>query len=112
MAHQAPVQELRCRCCVSAAMPLPLEYQQQLQERRTAEERAADRETRRDLWLTLGQLLLSTLLGMALIGLALHVVDEALGRIWWWLGWLIWTSGVWAALVRAYVRGVARGDWQ
>jgi hypothetical protein len=92
-------------------MPIPPEIQQLLQDRRAAEERAARADGRREFVITLALLAFWVLVGMGLIGLSLHVEDEALGWIWWWTGWLFWVGGVLWTLHRAYRRGVARGDW-
>ena len=92
-------------------MPLPPEYLQQLQDRRDEEDRLATAESRRAFVATIFWVLFSVAAGMTLIAFSLRTSDESLGRIWWWLGWLVWVAGVWVTLMRAYHRGIQRGDW-
>ena len=93
-------------------MPLPPEYLELLARRRTEEEKAARRDTRIDLARTFGYMLLWTLAGLTFIGLSWHVTDVGYGWIFWWLGALVWVSGVWTTVMGAYHRGVKRGDWE
>ena len=76
---------------------------------------AAERESRWDGWIALarviGEIVLWTLLGLFGIGMALHVVDVGLGRIYWLAGSIVWIGGVSVAVLSAYRRGEERGDW-
>jgi hypothetical protein len=92
-------------------MPLPERYRRQLAETHAA----AERESRWDGWRALarvmGEIVLWTLLGLFGIGMALHTVGAALGRIYWLAGSIVWIGGVSTAVLSAYRRGEERGDW-
>ena len=92
-------------------MPLPEQYRRQLEETHAI----ADREARWDelrQWLrAVGEITLWTALGMALIFLAFYVRGEALGRIYWLCGCIVWIGGVARAVLGAYRRGLEQGLW-
>lgn len=92
-------------------MPIPRRYYEELQAKREAENRAAERDKGRAL---LGAGLLCVLwcvLGLLAFGLALHTTDAMLGEIFRWTAYLVTYGGVSLTLARAYVRGERRGDW-
>jgi hypothetical protein len=92
-------------------MPIPEKYRRQLME--TTE--AAEREGRWDglrAWLrATGEVVLWTLLGMAIIFEAFHVNGVAIGRVYWLIGCIVWVGGVSKAVLGAYRRGVDEGRW-
>lgn len=59
----------------------------------------------------IGEIVLATGLGMALIFFAFYTHDETLGRIWWLLGCIVWIGGVARAVLGAYRRGLEDGLW-
>lgn len=92
-------------------MPLPERYRRQLDETQTAAEREARWDGLREWLRAVGEIVLSTLLGMALIFLAFYVREETLGRIYWLLGCIVWIGGVARAVLGAYRRGLEEGLW-
>ena len=48
---------------------------------------------------------------MALIFLVFYVGEEALGRIYWLCGCIVWIGGVARAVLGAYRRGLEQGLW-
>jgi hypothetical protein len=92
-------------------MPLPEPYRRQLIETHTAAEREARWDGLRQWLRAIGEIVLSTALGMALIFLAFYTRDEALGRIYWLCGCIVWIGGVARAVLGAYRRGLEEGLW-
>lgn len=92
-------------------MPMPRKYQDQLIESHARNEREARRETTRDMLRTMGQIAFWVVLGLGLLGLALHSSEHAVGMMFWWAGHAVWIGGVTSALLAAYRRGEKRGDW-
>ncbi len=79
-------------------------------ERVEAEEQAS-RITRRELAKVCLQCLGSSALGAVCMGYSWHVTDPDTGKIFWWGGMALGYSCITIALVTAYRRGEARGDW-
>jgi hypothetical protein len=92
-------------------MPLPKEYRDGLIERHETNERAARRETTRDMFRTIGHLAFWVLCGLALFGFAFHTSDHAIGMMFWYAAHAVWIAGVTGSLLAAYRRGERRGDW-
>jgi hypothetical protein len=92
-------------------MPLPEAYRKQLIESRAASERESRWDEWRDLARVLGEIALSTALGMALVFMAFWTADVQLGGIYWSLGCIVWIGGVSWAVLSAYLRGEERGNW-
>jgi len=92
-------------------MPLPEKYLRQQIEGRRLAEREARRDTRLAWFRALGEIVFWTLAGLGCIGLAFHTFDIQLGKVYWWLGLVVWIVGVSTATVSAYRRGQERGDW-
>jgi hypothetical protein len=92
-------------------MPLPEKYYQQLIESRAAAERESRWDEWRELARALGEMVLWTVLGMALVFMAFWTSDPQLGGIYWSLGCIVWIGGVSFAVLSAYRRGENRGDW-
>ena len=92
-------------------MPVPQEYRDTLVAKHERNERDARRDTRREMLRAMGMIAFWVACGLALIGMALHVTDRDIGMAFWWAGHVVWIGGVTSALVSAYRRGEARGDW-
>jgi hypothetical protein len=92
-------------------MPLPEKYLRQQIEGRLLAEREARRDTRLAWVRAVGEIVLWTLAGLGCLGLALHTFDLQLGRVYWWMGCVVWIGGVSAAVLSAYRRGQERGVW-
>lgn len=92
-------------------MPIPEKYRLQQVETRRVAECEARRDTRRAFARGIVEIIAWSLAGLLCIGLAFHTFDVQLGRIWWWLGCIVWISGVSFALLATYRRGRERGDW-
>jgi hypothetical protein len=92
-------------------MPIPRRYYEELQAKREAEHRAAERDKGRALALTGLACLLWCVLGLVSFGFALHTTDALLGEIFRWTAYVLTYGGISATLARAYVRGERRGDW-
>ena len=92
-------------------MPMPQEYRDALVEKHARAERAARRDTRREMLRTIGAIAFWVACGLVLIGMALHVTDRTIGMAFWWGGHIVWIGGVASAILVAYRRGEKRGDW-
>lgn len=92
-------------------MPLPSALLEELGEKRAAESREASRDQRRAMARTALLCVVWCVLGLALIGWALHTTDEALGKIAFWGGLTAGNGGMIFTLLSAYRRGEDRGDW-
>jgi len=92
-------------------MPLPDKYQRQQMETHAAAERAARWDGLRVWARAIGELVLWTLLGMALVFMAFHTNGVAIGRIYWLIGCIVWIGGVAKATLGAYRRGEEQGLW-
>ena len=92
-------------------MPLPKELLDAMARQRQREHHDAERDK---WWDYLRSALLCVawlLVGLLLIGYALHTTDERIGRIAFWAGLLVGNGGMVTTLARAYLRGERRGDW-
>jgi hypothetical protein len=92
-------------------MPLPDQYRRQLTETQAAAEREARWDGLREWLRAVGEIVLSTVLGMGLTFLAFLTGDETLGRIYWLVGCIVWIGGVAKAVLGAYRRGLDEGRW-
>jgi hypothetical protein len=92
-------------------MPLPEEYRRQLIETHAAAERDGRRDALRAWGRAIGEVVLWTGLGMALVFLSFYTNGVALGRIYWLIGCIVWIGGVAKATLGAYRRGVDEGLW-
>lgn len=92
-------------------MPLPQEYRDELVATHAAAERLARFDSTREFLRTAGHILFWVACGLALLGLALHSDERAIGMMYWWAGHAVWVGGVTGALLAAYRRGERRGDW-
>jgi hypothetical protein len=92
-------------------MPLPEKYRRQLIETTAAAEREARWDALRTWGRALGEIVLWTALGMALIFMAFYTNGVEIGRIYWLIGCIVWIGGVAKAVLGAYRRGLAEGLW-
>ncbi len=92
-------------------MPLPKALQQEMERKRADEARIAERDTRRDVARTALLCASWSVAGCALMGFAFHTTSEAIGRVFFLGGQFVGYTGIVVTLVRAYWRGVRRGDW-
>jgi hypothetical protein len=84
-------------------------------ERIAAEREIAEREAERVVRVELVRVCLecigSCVLGLFLMGYALHTTDKGTGQIAFLGGLVVGYSGIVLSLASAYRRGVERGDW-
>jgi hypothetical protein len=92
-------------------MPLPEKYYRQLQETHAAADREARWDAFRAWGWAIGEVVLWTLAGMALVFMAFHTNGVAIGRVYWLIGCIVWIGGVAKATLGAYRRGVDQGLW-
>jgi hypothetical protein len=92
-------------------MPLPERYRRQLIETHAAAEHEARWDALRQWLRAVAEVVLWTLLGMALTFLAFYSGDETVGRIFWFSGCIVWIGGVAKAVLGAYRRGLEQGLW-
>lgn len=92
-------------------MPLPEKYQRQLIETNAAAEREARWDAAMAWGRAIGEIVLWTGLGMALVFMAFHVNGVDVGRIYWLIGCIVWIGGVAKATLGAYRRGLDKGLW-
>ena len=74
-------------------------------------ERAAERDRLRDMVVTIAWCFAFTLVGLFLMGCAMHTTDQKWGGILFWSALVINNAGVLATLALAFQRGQERGDW-
>jgi hypothetical protein len=92
-------------------VPINKRLYEEMQAKREAAERDADRERRRALIRSGLACLVWALLGLLCYGFALHTTDPDIGQIFVWLSYLVTYGGVSFTLLRAYRKGEQRGDW-
>ena len=92
-------------------MPLPAKYRRQLIESSAAAEREARWDAARAWVRAVGEIVLWTGLGMALVFRAFHTNGVDVGRIYWLIGCIVWIGGVSSAVLGAYRRGLEDGLW-
>lgn len=80
-------------------------------QQREREHLAAERDKLRDYVRSALLCIVWLLVGLVLIGYALHTTDELIGRISFWAGLIVGNVGMVTTLARAYLRGERRGDW-
>jgi len=92
-------------------MPIPTETREELQRRRLAEHRQAERDKRWDYVCTALQCWGWCLAGIAMIAWSLHTTDERYARAVFWAGLGVGNAGMIFSILGLYRRGEARGDW-
>lgn len=92
-------------------MPIPRRYYEEMQAKREAEHRAAEKDRNRD-FIGTGLICLGwSAVGLLVFGFALHTTDPMLGRIFQWSANIVTYGGITVTLARLYLRGERRGDW-
>ena len=92
-------------------MPIPREISEELQRRRLAEHREAERDKRWDYARTALQCWGWCIVGLALIAWSFHSTEYAFARAAFWAGIGIGNAGIVFSILALYRRGEARGDW-
>ena len=92
-------------------MPLPIEIREELQRKRLAEHRDAERDKRWDYVRTALLCWLWCLAGIALVAWSFHSSDERYARAIFWAGVGCGNAGMIFSILGLYRRGEARGDW-
>jgi hypothetical protein len=88
-------------------MPLPPEIQEELERKRRAEHRQAERDS---FWAHVRTALTWSAAGIACMGFGLHTSDPELGQVFWKGGMVIGYAGILFTLVRAHSKAKERGD--
>jgi hypothetical protein len=70
-----------------------------------------ERKYRRELARVCLELIGCCIVGLFFMGWAFHVTDREIGEILMWTAFILGYSGMLTSLLRAYLRGEARGDW-
>ncbi len=92
-------------------MPIDKRLYKEMQIKRAAEHDAAERDRR---WAMIRSGLVCLMwaaLGLVCFAFAFHTTDAGWGQIFKWGAFLITYGGVSYELLRAYRKGVKRGDW-
>lgn len=92
-------------------MPLPAHILEELGRQRLAEQREADRVTRREYVRAILRCFLWMTVGIALLSWSVHTTDLAHGLAAFWGGLIVGNGGICYTLIDAYLRGERRGDW-
>ena len=92
-------------------MPIDKRLYEEMQIKRAAEHDAAERDRR---WAMIRSGLVCLMwaaLGLVCFAFAFHTTDAGWGQIFKWGAFLVTYGGVSYELLRAYRKGVKRGDW-
>ena len=92
-------------------MPIPKRYYEELQTKRAAEHRRAERDTWHDHFLTGVMCVVWCVSGLVVFAFAFHTTDPRLGQVFKWAAYVVTYGGMTTTLARAYLRGERRGDW-
>lgn len=92
-------------------MPLPKHVLEEIGRVRLAEQREAERITRREYVRAIGLCLFWLAVGLSLVGWALHTTDVREAHMAFWGGLALGNGGILHTLAGAYLRGERRGDW-
>jgi len=92
-------------------MPIPKRYYEELQAKRQAEHRIAERDTSRDLFLSGVMCVVWCVAGLVVFAFAFHTTDPLFAQVFKWAAYVVTYGGITITLARAYVRGERRGDW-
>jgi hypothetical protein len=74
-------------------------------------EREAGRDARRALFIGAAMCLVWLAVGLYLLGLSVHVTDQKIGNLLFWLGLVVGNSGILLSIVWTVRRAEARGDY-
>jgi O-antigen/teichoic acid export membrane protein len=92
-------------------VPIDKRLYEEMQVKREAEHRAAERDRRWSLLVSCVSCLVWAFLGLVCYGFAFHTTDAGLAEIFKWGAYVITYGGVSFTLLRAYRKGEKRGDW-
>jgi hypothetical protein len=92
-------------------MPPNKQLYEEMQARRSAEHRDAERDRRWALIRAGFACILWAALGLVCYGFALHTTNVDTGRIYQWGAYIITYGGISFTLLRTYRKGEERGDW-
>jgi hypothetical protein len=92
-------------------MPINRRLYAEMQEKRAAEHRDAERDRRWALIRAGLACLMWAALGLVCYAFAFHTTDTSMVPIYQWGAYLITYGGISVTLLRAYRKGVDRGDW-
>jgi len=92
-------------------MPLRRELLDELARKREAAEAEAERVRRRDMVRTGALCVAWMLVGLYLLGWALHSTHDTYARVAFYAGIIVGNGGIVFTLLAAYRRGEQRGDW-
>ena len=92
-------------------MPIPKRYYEELQAKRQAEHRIAERDTSRDLFLSGVMCVVWCVAGLIVFAFAFHTTDPLFAQVFKWAAYVVTYGGITITLARAYLRGERRGDW-
>jgi len=84
---------------------------EELQARYEAQHEAAERDRLRAMLRSALMCLVWSFLGLVCYGFAFHTTDMSVVPIFQWGAYLITYGGISFTLLRAYRKGVERGDW-
>jgi len=91
-------------------MPLPQHIREELERKRHAEHRQAERDS---FWAWVRAALMCvawSVMGLTVMAWGLHTTDQDLGQVAWRGGMIIGYAGVVVTLARAYLKAKERGD--
>lgn len=91
-------------------MPLPQHIREELELKRVAEHRLAERDSFRANVRTALKCVVWSMLGLVIMGWGLHTTDPELGKVAWLGGMVLGYAGILYTLVRAYGKARDRGD--
>ncbi len=92
-------------------MPINRKLYEEMQAKREAEHRAAERDRAWSMVRSGLACLMWAFLGLVCYAFAFHTTDEGSAAIFRWGAYVITYAGVTYTLARAYLKGERRGDW-
>ena len=92
-------------------MPMNKKLYEELQRKHEIDHVAAERERRWSFIRSGIECLVWMILGLVCYGFAFHTTDVGMGQIYKWAAYLVTYGGVSFTVLRAYRKGVERGDW-
>jgi hypothetical protein len=93
------------------AMPMNKKLYEELQGKHEKDHRDAERERRWSLIRSGLACLVWAILGLVCYAFAFHTTDASMAEIYKWGAYVITYGGVSFTILRAYRKGVERGDW-
>jgi hypothetical protein len=92
-------------------MPMNKKLYEELQEKHERDHRDAERERRWSLIRSGLACLVWAFLGLVCYAFAFHTTDASMAEVYKWGAYVITYGGVSFTMLRAYRKGVDRGDW-